>query len=215
MAKGRESTAESAGASEEASESAELSVEVGGGESSGSGTLMELEFVRGLIEAVDGSGIDSLEITRAGTRIKISKTPPSAGPAPTYLAAAPQAAAPAPAQPPAPAHPAGPPQPSGGGAVAGGASGGEESSGSSESDGLTEITSPMVGTFYRAPAPDAPPYVEVGSKVSEGQTLCILEAMKLMNELEAEVSGEIREILVDNAEPVEYGQVLFRIEPSG
>ncbi len=78
-----------------------------------------------------------------------------------------------------------------------------------------DVTSPMVGTFYRAPAPEAPPYVELGSTVSRGQTLCILEAMKLMNELESEVDGVVREILAENADPVEYGQVLFRIEPSG
>jgi acetyl-CoA carboxylase biotin carboxyl carrier protein len=71
----------------------------------------------------------------------------------------------------------------------------------------------MVGTFYRAPAPEAPPYVESGTRVAKGQTLCVLEAMKLMNELEAEVSGIVREILVENGEPIEYGQVLFRIEP--
>ncbi len=76
-----------------------------------------------------------------------------------------------------------------------------------------EVTSPMVGTFYRAPAPDADPYVEVGAHVKVGQTLCILEAMKLMNELEAEVGGTIVEIAVENAEPVEYGQVLFRVKP--
>jgi acetyl-CoA carboxylase biotin carboxyl carrier protein len=79
---------------------------------------------------------------------------------------------------------------------------------------LEDIKSPMVGTFYRAPAPEAPPYVEVGSHVSKGQTLCILEAMKLMNELESEVDGVVREVLVDNADPVEYGQVLFRVEPA-
>ena len=72
----------------------------------------------------------------------------------------------------------------------------------------------MVGTFYRAPAPDAPPYIEPGDRVEKGQTVCILEAMKLMNELEAEVSGTVREICVENAEPVEFGQVLFRIDPS-
>jgi acetyl-CoA carboxylase biotin carboxyl carrier protein len=77
-----------------------------------------------------------------------------------------------------------------------------------------EIRSPMVGTFYRSPSPDAPPYAEVGARVSKGQTLCILEAMKLMNELESEVAGVVREILIENAEPVEYGQVLFRIEPA-
>jgi acetyl-CoA carboxylase biotin carboxyl carrier protein len=110
---------------------------------------------------------------------------------------------------PATAAPAPAPAPAGESAESGGSTGSE----SSKDDGLQEITSPMVGTFYRAPAPDAPPYVDVGSKVSKGQTLCILEAMKLMNELEAEVSGEIREILVENAEPVEYGQVLFRVAP--
>jgi len=73
----------------------------------------------------------------------------------------------------------------------------------------------MVGTFYRAPAPDAPPYVEIGDRVKAGQTLCILEAMKLMNELESEVAGVVREISVQNADPVEYGQVLFRVAEDG
>ena len=72
----------------------------------------------------------------------------------------------------------------------------------------------MVGTFYAAPAPDAPAYVKVGQKVGVGDTLCIIEAMKLMNELEAEVAGTIVEICAQNAEPVEYGQVLFRIDPA-
>lgn len=76
------------------------------------------------------------------------------------------------------------------------------------------VKSPMVGTFYRAPAPEAPPYVEVGSRVTKGMTLCILEAMKLMNELESDVAGIVREILVENGEPVEYGQVLFRVDPA-
>ena len=78
---------------------------------------------------------------------------------------------------------------------------------------LLEIISPMVGTFYRAPAPDDPPFVEVGDRISSGQTVCILEAMKLMNELESEVSGQIVEILVQNGEPVEFGQVLMRVDP--
>jgi acetyl-CoA carboxylase biotin carboxyl carrier protein len=79
---------------------------------------------------------------------------------------------------------------------------------------LIDVASPMVGTFYRAPAPDAPPYVEVGSRVAKGDTLCIIEAMKLMNELESEVAGRVAEICVENAQPVEYGQVLFRVEPN-
>ena len=155
--------------------------------------MIDLEFLRGLIDAIDESGIDNLEISRAGTRIRISKTAPPAAVAasaaiaapPAAVAAAPQAAAPAEA----PAVPA-------------------------VASNLTDVKSPMVGTFYRAPAPEAPAYVEVGAHVSTGQTLCILEAMKLMNELESEMDGIVREVLVDNGEPVEYGQVLFRIEPS-
>lgn len=79
---------------------------------------------------------------------------------------------------------------------------------------LVEITSPMVGTFYRAPAPDEPPFVDVGDRISTGQTVCIIEAMKLMNELEAEITGEIVEILVKNADPVEFGQPLMRVKPN-
>ncbi|MBD2183745.1 acetyl-CoA carboxylase biotin carboxyl carrier protein [Aerosakkonema funiforme] len=75
------------------------------------------------------------------------------------------------------------------------------------------ITSPMVGTFYRSPAPDEPPFVEVGDRIRTGQTVCIIEAMKLMNEIEAEVSGQVMEILVTNGQPVEYGQVLMRVNP--
>lgn len=78
----------------------------------------------------------------------------------------------------------------------------------------TEVKSPMVGTFYRAPAPEAPPFVQVGQQVEVGQVLCILEAMKLMNEIKCEVRGKITQILVENAQPVEFGQVLFLIEPS-
>ncbi len=81
-----------------------------------------------------------------------------------------------------------------------------------EASGANEITSPMVGTFYKAPAPDADPYVRVGDKVKNGQTLCIIEAMKLMNEIQAEYSGKIVKILVKNAQPVEFGQPLFHIE---
>lgn len=76
------------------------------------------------------------------------------------------------------------------------------------------ITSPMVGTFYRAPAPDEPPFVEVGDRVGNTQTVCIIEAMKLMNEIEAEVTGEVMEIAVANGEPVEYGQTLMWVNPS-
>jgi len=80
-----------------------------------------------------------------------------------------------------------------------------------ESGEIYQVTSPMVGTYYRSPSPTAPPYVEVGSMVKKGQALCIVEAMKLMNEIESEVSGEILEIPVANGQPVEYGEVLFRV----
>jgi len=82
----------------------------------------------------------------------------------------------------------------------------------SAEDHFEKASSPMVGTFYRAPAPDADPYVEIGDHVKVGQTLCIIEAMKLMNEIQSEVNGTIRKILVENAQPVEYNQVLFLIE---
>ncbi|MBW4581493.1 MAG: acetyl-CoA carboxylase biotin carboxyl carrier protein [Tildeniella nuda ZEHNDER 1965/U140] len=78
---------------------------------------------------------------------------------------------------------------------------------------LVEVISPMVGTFYRAAAPDEPPFIEVGDRIRKGQTVCIIEAMKLMNELEADVGGEVVEILVQNGEPIEYGQLLLRLNP--
>jgi len=172
----------------------------------GGHAMIDLEFLRGLIDAVDASGIDSIEIARAGTRIRISKTPP---PAPAVMAA--------PAAAPAAALSAEPALTAGGSAAPGlpARPGPEvrEPELAARTD-LVDIKSPMVGTFYRAPAPEAPPYVEVGSHVTNGQTLCILEAMKLMNELESEIDGIVREVLVENTEPVEFGQVLFRIEPT-
>lgn len=85
---------------------------------------------------------------------------------------------------------------------------------STPSETLVDITSPMVGTFYRAPGPDEPPFVDAGDRIRMGQVVCIIEAMKLMNEIEAEVIGEIVEIRVKNGEPVEYGQVLMRVKPT-
>ena len=162
--------------------------------------MIDLAFIESLIRAIDQSGLDSIEIERGGTRVRLSKTPPPAAPAPAYPvpAVAPQTIAVSASQPAA----------------------GDESRPSDEQrqagEGrkVIDIKSPMVGTFYLSPAPDAPPYVEVGSRVKKGDTLCIIEAMKLMNELESEVSGTVVEVLVDNAEPVEYGQVLFRVEPT-
>ena len=80
---------------------------------------------------------------------------------------------------------------------------------------LKEIKSPMVGTFYKSPEPGADAYVKVGTRVTAGQTVCIIEAMKIMNEIEAELTGVVREVLVDDAQPVEFGQVLFRVDPNG
>ena len=80
---------------------------------------------------------------------------------------------------------------------------------------LKEIRSPMVGTYYAQPEPGSEPYVRVGTRVTSGQTVCIIEAMKIMNEIEAEVAGVVREVLVDDASPVEYGQVLYRVDPNG
>jgi acetyl-CoA carboxylase biotin carboxyl carrier protein len=80
---------------------------------------------------------------------------------------------------------------------------------------LKEIKSPMVGTFYKAPEPGADPYVKVGGRITPGQTVCIIEAMKIMNEIEAEISGVVREVCADDTQPVEFGQVLFRVDPNG
>jgi acetyl-CoA carboxylase biotin carboxyl carrier protein len=164
--------------------------------------MIDLTFLKRLIETIENSDIDTIEISRWATKIRISKTPSiiggisgnAFGPAPvSYRVEA--GPAPAAAEQQTEARPSTEP------AVAP----------QIDAANWAEVASPMVGTFYRAPAPDADPYVEVGDRVKVGQTLCILEAMKLMNELEAEVSGVIKEIAVENAEPVEYGQVLFRI----
>jgi acetyl-CoA carboxylase biotin carboxyl carrier protein len=80
---------------------------------------------------------------------------------------------------------------------------------------LKEIRSPMVGTFYKAPEPGAEPYIKVGNRVTAGQTVCIIEAMKIMNEIEAEITGVVREVNVEDSQPVEFGQVLFRVDPNG
>jgi acetyl-CoA carboxylase biotin carboxyl carrier protein len=89
----------------------------------------------------------------------------------------------------------------------------EDGEKSADTKGAVTVTSPIVGTFYRSSSPDAPSYVEVGDVVKKGQVLCIIEAMKLMNEIESEVDGKVTEILLENAQPVEYGEPLFRIEP--
>jgi oxaloacetate decarboxylase alpha subunit len=144
--------------------------------------------IRRLIRLVQRTGIGELEIQSGGRTVRIST---QAGGSAALSVATP-VAAPAAAPAPAPAAAATAPAPS---------------------EDLVEITSPMVGTFYRAPAPDADPYVESGDMVEVGQTVCIVEAMKLMNEIESEVKGRITKILVENAQPVEFGQKLFLVEP--
>jgi len=168
--------------------------------------MIDLDFLQSLIRAIDESSLDSIEIERGGTRVRLSKTPPTT----PVAAAQPPMGNPVPAPAPASAPATSPEGASSPDAPSAGGDGGD----TAVADGLEEVTSPMVGTFYRAPAPDAPPYVEVGDRVSEGDTLCIIEAMKLMNELEAEISGTVREVLVENAEPVEFGQPLFRVDPA-
>ena len=160
--------------------------------------MMDLDFLERLIKALDQSSVDSLEIERGGTRVRLSKTPAQTAmsvPMPNQMyAPAPAALAPAPAAAPVANEVA----------VAA----------ATPTSNLLDITSPMVGTFYSGPAADAPPYADVGTRVKAGDNLCIIEAMKLMNELECEVKGTIVEICVENAQPVEYGQLLFRVDPT-
>jgi acetyl-CoA carboxylase biotin carboxyl carrier protein len=109
------------------------------------------------------------------------------------------------------AHPA-PPLPAPGGASAPRP---EAGAAAAPAANLKDIRSPMVGTFYKSPEPGADAYVKLGSRVAPGQTVCIIEAMKIMNEIEAEIAGVIREVLVEDAQPVEFGQILFRVDPNG
>ena len=162
---------------------------------------MDLRKLKTLIDLVSESGISELEITEGDGKVKIVKNPP---PVAHYAmpAAAPAGYAPA-AQAPAvgaPAAGAAPPSQSPVGPVAPAAPAGHV------------VKSPMVGTFYRAAQPGADPFVSVGSVVKEGDTICLIEAMKLLNEIEADKSGTIKAVLVENGQPVEYGQPLFVIE---
>jgi acetyl-CoA carboxylase biotin carboxyl carrier protein len=151
---------------------------------------MDLRKLKTLIELVETSGIAELEIQEGEERVRITRASPAAVAQPTVmLQAAPAApiaaavAAPAP-----PTEPAVPPQPEG-----------------------HVVKSPMVGTFYRSASPGAKPFVEIGDDVQQGDTLCIVEAMKLMNEIEADATGAIKAILVENGQAVEFGQPLFVI----
>jgi oxaloacetate decarboxylase alpha subunit len=146
--------------------------------------------IRRLIRLVQRTGIGELEIQSGGRTVRIAAQ--AGGPVAVGLSALPGGPPPAAPAASGPAPAAAAPAPT---------------------EDLVAITSPMVGTFYRAPAPDADPYVESGDMVEVGQTVCIVEAMKLMNEIESEVKGRITKILVENAQPVEFGQKLFLVEP--
>ncbi|HUO52935.1 MAG TPA: acetyl-CoA carboxylase biotin carboxyl carrier protein [Gemmatimonadaceae bacterium] len=164
--------------------------------------MIDLRYVKKLVELLDSSTVDSIEISSdKGMKIRISKTPQQRG----SMQVAPPMAMPALIAPPARATPA-----EGQAAVAA-----EAEPAAAPKSKLLEVKSPMVGTFYRSPEPGAAPYVSEGGRVEKGQGLCIIEAMKIMNEIESEFSGVVREVCVADAHPVEYGQVLFRIDPNG
>ena len=153
---------------------------------------MDLRKLKKLIDLVEDSGIAELELTEGEEKIRIVKA--GVQNREPYCTVTGPASGPAPVVPPdavASLPPATPPEPE---------------------DHI--IKSPMVGTYYRCPSPGAKSFVEVGDSVKKGQTVCIIEAMKLMNELECETAGTIAEICIENGEPVEYGQVLFRIDPA-
>ena len=168
--------------------------------------MIDLRYVKKLVELLDGSSVDSIEIASdKGLKIRISKTPQRG---------AVQAAAPVQMPPMIPVQPAVPhPTPADGMATVSAAAASPPAEPPKEN--LLEVKSPMVGTFYRAPEPGAQPYVSEGSRIEKGQILCIIEAMKIMNEIESEYSGVIRQVQASDAHPVEYGQVLFRVDPNG
>jgi acetyl-CoA carboxylase biotin carboxyl carrier protein len=161
--------------------------------------MIDLRYVKKLLEMLDESTVDSMEISSdKGMRIRLNKTPVARG---TVQMAAPMQAAPMMQAAPAAAAPAAGAAPAAAPAAA--------------ASNNVDVKSPMVGTFYGAPEPGAKAYVSVGQSVTKGQVLCIIEAMKIMNEIESEVAGKVVEILATDAHPVEYGQVLFRVDPNG
>ena len=160
---------------------------------------IELKDVKRLADLLrEAPEIGSIEVQGFfGTKVVITRTAlPPAAPAPQQVFHAPAPVHHAPGHP-APAHAP------------------HAAEAAAPALALKEIRSPMVGTYYRAPEPGADAYVQLGSRITSGQTVCIIEAMKIMNEIEAEVSGVIREVCVEDATPVEYGQVLYRVDPNG
>jgi acetyl-CoA carboxylase biotin carboxyl carrier protein len=152
---------------------------------------MDIRKVKKLIELLEESGIAELEINEGEESVRISRYSSTPAPAPVSYAAAPAA--------PAPAAPATAPA-------------AEESSDEDSLPSGHVVKSPMVGTYYSASSPGSKPFVSVGDSVTEGETVCIVEAMKILNQIEADVSGVVKAILVENAQPVEYGQPLMIIE---
>jgi acetyl-CoA carboxylase biotin carboxyl carrier protein len=150
---------------------------------------MDLRKLKTLIDLVETSGIAELEIQEGEERVRITRTVPQGQQSVTFHASPQPAAAAVPAAPLAAAEPAAPPAPEG-----------------------HIVKSPMVGTFYRSASPGAAPFVEIGDAIEQGDTLCIVEAMKLMNEIEADASGTIKAILAENGQAVEFGQPLFVLE---
>ncbi len=164
--------------------------------------MIDLRYVKKLLEMVDASSANSIEITSdKGVKIRISKSASQRGMV--------QMGAPMQMQPMAAPAPVAAPAPSSDGAEA------KAKAAEAAKSRYLEVKSPMVGTYYSAPEPGAKPYLSVGERISKGQVLCIIEAMKIMNEIESEFDGVVKEILAQNSHPVEYGQVLFRIDPNG
>ncbi|MCC6548028.1 acetyl-CoA carboxylase biotin carboxyl carrier protein [Candidatus Sumerlaeota bacterium] len=157
---------------------------------------MTREDIERLIDVIHQKGIEEFELEQGGIRVRIVAGRKMVGTPAIFHAAGPIVQ-----QAPAAA----------GSVVA--TSSTPQAAAEADDSNLTKVTSPMVGTFYRASSPTAKPFAEVGDKVTEDTVLCIIEAMKLMNEIKAETRGTIRKVLVNNAQPVEYGQTLFLIEP--
>ena len=168
--------------------------------------MIDLRYIKKLVELLDSSSVDSIEISSdKGMKLRISKTPAQRG---TVQVSAPMAMPQLMAASPAPRS-------SGEIAAADVAAAAAAARAEVPKVALLEVKSPMVGTFYGKPEPTAKPYAVVGQRIEKGQTVCIIEAMKIMNEIESEYAGVVREVLMQDAQPVEYGQALYRIDPNG
>ena len=175
---------------------------------------MNLDIIARLVQILrDSPELGAIEVRRglfgAWSAVRVSRAGHASGAGDHVVVAH--------AAPPAPTNPTSPPErgPARAEGTSGGGGGGGGATPSVAAAPLLEIKSPMVGTFYGAPQPGAEPYVKVGSRVATGQVVCIIEAMKIMNEIESEIQGVIKEVCLDSAQPVEFGQTLFRVDPHG